>query len=476
MRRTAVGPVEHGFALPLAVGAGVLIAASQLMLAALAPGLTHGSATSIATVLPLILLIGLPAALALAATPFLLRLRDGRAVLIAVILFGVAIRFVWFFAPPMIEDDFYRYLWDGAVLAQGFNPYTYSPAEIAAGGGPAELQALAAEGRGILSAINFPHLRSIYPGTAESVFAVAHWLAPFSVTGLRALFFGAELATLALLIALLGRMGLSPLGCALYWCNPFPAVMLVGQAHMDALLPPFVLGALVLAADRRFALAGGALALAAGVKLWPIVLAPLLFRPILFDIRRMLPVTVVTGGVLMLVAGPLLLSSLGAQSGLTAYAAGWANNNAPYAWTLWTLQGVFGPERAVETGLRFALAAAGGLVALWIALQPRATMEDLVRGALIVGAATFYLSPAQFPWYAAWFLPLAALARNGPLLAASALLPFYYLFFPLWQTDRGDWFVYGAAFLHSVPVFTWLALSWWTRAPRGDVAAMERAR
>jgi hypothetical protein len=462
-----------GGAMWLLAGAALIIAGSQIALAILAPGLTHASAMTIAAVLPLILLIGLPAGMALAAPPLLLRMAVPHRALLAVFITGCAIRLIWFAAPPMIEDDFYRYLWDGAVLAHGFNPYTYAPSAILAGDGPAELRELAAQSGSVIGSINFPHLRSIYPGTAEAAFALAHWLAPWDVNGLRALFLGAELATFLLLVRLLRDLGLSPLWSALYWCNAFPAVMLIGQAHADALLPPMILGAVLLSHRQRFALAGVCLALAAGVKLWPVLLAPLLMRPILFDLRRLVPAGMAMGGVLVLVAGPLMLSSLSAQSGLTAYAAGWANNNAPYAWTLAGLHTLFGEGAAVERGLRLTLAGAGAAISIAAALRPPQGLPGLISGALLVSASVFYLSPAQFPWYAVWFLPLAALARNGPLLLASALLPVYYLFFPLWQTGRGDLFLYGAAFLHSVPVFAWLL---WREVRRGMWFAPLNAR
>ena len=80
---------------------------------------------------------------------------------------------------------------------------------------------------------------------------------------------------------------------------------------------------------------------------------------------------------------------------------------------------------------------------------------------MVVSAGTFYLSPAQFPWYVVWFLPLAGLCRNWPLLTASALLPTYYLFYPLWPVRNGTWFFHGTAFLHSLPVLGWLLYVWY---------------
>ena len=95
---------------------------------------------------------------------------------------------------------------------------------------------------------------------------------------------------------------------------------------------------------------------------------------------------------------------------------------------------------------------------LGLALRQRRPGEDLAVGALVLSAAIFYLSPAQFPWYTVWFLPLAAVLRCWPLLLASAVIPVYYLFFPFWASGLGDLFFYGIGFLHALPVLVWIAV------------------
>ncbi len=418
--------------------------------------MTHAAPAG--TILPLILLTAIPTAAILTLTPAFVRADPQAKALGFMIAAGIALRLLWLAAPPMIEDDFHRYLWDGAVLAHGYNPYTYSPAQALADANlPPVLQALAIEGRDTLTRINFPELRSIYPGTAEAVFAIAHLIAPWSLTGLRVAFFTAEIATPLLLLALLRRMGASPLWAALYWCNPFVSIVLINAAHSDALLPPLVLGALLAASRKRFIAASVLAGLAAGVKLWPVLLAPMILRPLLADWRRLIPAGAALTAVLMLTTAPLLASALAGKSGVAAYASGWANNNGVFAWANWGLHTAFPDAAASERYLRITLAAIGGLTALAVAIRPVATLTELADRALIVAAAVFFLSPAQFPWYAAWFLPLAALTRCWPLLAASALLPAYYLFFPLWQTEWSDLFFYGIALVHWLPVAGWLA-------------------
>jgi len=445
--------------------AALFILASQLMLVWLAPGLTSATAMTIASVAPLIAGIALPAALCLAVTPLLVQI-GGRPeyawLLPTMIAFGALIRLVWFAAPPALEDDYFRYLWDGALLAHGFNPYNHSPAAVLRGlsdpasAVPPGILELARQSGEVLTRINFPELCTIYPGTAQAAFALAHWLGPFDVNGLRAVFLAAEAATLFLLFSLLRELGASPFWAALYWCNPFPAELLIGAAHADVLIAPLVLGAILAAWRQRVASSGVLLALAAGVKIWPVLLAPLLFRRHLLQPLRLLVLAAITGLVLAAVMAPVLLASLQAQSGLTAYASAWSNNNGFFAWAAWGLFYLLPEGVSANTVLRFFIVALAGAIALAVAIRPAATLQDLAGRALIVSAAVFYLAPAQFPWYAAPFLALAAALRVWPLLAASALLPFYYLFFPLWQTGRGADFIYGAAFIHSVPVLAWL--------------------
>ena len=47
-----------------------------------------------------------------------------------IIFTGLFARLILIPSSPILEDDFYRYLWDGAVTANEFNPYVYSPQDV----------------------------------------------------------------------------------------------------------------------------------------------------------------------------------------------------------------------------------------------------------------------------------------------------------------------------------------------------------
>jgi len=355
---------------------------------------------------------------------------------------GVAMRLMWLDAPVVLNTDHWRYLWDGALVAHGLWPWGAPPAAGVPPGFGAAGEALAAE-------VNFAHLRSIYPATAQAGFALAHFMAPWQMLGLRLVTLAAEAATLCLGVLLLRRAGLPPARAAIWWCCPLVPVLLVGNAHVDALLPPLLLGALLATLAGRGVAAGLLLGLAAGVKLWPVLLAPLLGRALPPGARLGAALALgVAGGATVL---PLLATAALPDAGLSAYAGGWVVNNSPFAWLRLV---------APEALLRPAVAITAGMVALAVAWRAPPGPEGVLQGAMIVAAVVFYLSPAQYPWYAVWFMPLAALLAFRPLLLPAALLPLYWLWFPMDRAGQSAAFNQGVALLHVLPIAAALLVRW----------------
>ena len=60
------------------------------------------------------------------------RLSSGnvKRLLFFIFTIGLVIRVAMLFSVPVLEDDFNRYLWDGAVSGNGINPYVYSPLQV----------------------------------------------------------------------------------------------------------------------------------------------------------------------------------------------------------------------------------------------------------------------------------------------------------------------------------------------------------
>ncbi len=397
----------------------------------------------------------------LAGAIYLLAAWSGRRVapgIAAVFFLGLAMRVVLIASPPLANatDDYYRYLWDGWAVTLGLNPYQYSPSQaleaVAEGGAQDPRLAQAAPpAEEVLRRINHADLTTIYPPVAQAAFAVAALIKPFSVYALRGLLLASDLATFVLLLTLLRRLRMNEGLSFLYWWNPVVLKWMYAEAHMDVLLFPLLLLTLVAALAYRPALAGASLALATGVKLWPIVLLPLVIWHLRADRRRMVAVAFTAVAFTLIVLSPMVLARPTAPEGLWTYAKTWENNDGIYS----LVESAFSPMAAPQDARTYARWVVGAMLVVWIpvaVLWQSGKPHALIRSALLVVAGVFLLSPTQFPWYYAWMLPLVAFWPVWPLLVYTIVLPLYDL------TPQLPWLVW----VQHLPF--WILLAWSPRA------------
>ena len=388
---------------------------------------------------------------------------------VGIVLTGLLLRGILFESAPLFEIDYYRYLWDGAAAAHGLNPYAVPPAAVLSGDAPSAWLALAEHGRGVVDRINYPEIRTIYPPVAQAVFALAHWLAPWSLAGLRAVLLVFDLVTFVLLILLLRHVGRSPLWSALYWWNPLFIKETVNSAHMDVILLPFLLAGLLCALRLRPLIGTSFLSLAAGVKLWPVLLLPLLWRPLTAHPGRLAGALAVAAVLGLLLAFPMVWPGLTSNAGVLAYAQGWEFNGAIFsllrdagAHLLGTVEGAGGQVARVLV----ALAVIGTAVAL--SRRRPVGPVDAVQRALILIAVIFFLSPTGYPWYFAWMLPLLTVLPVYGLLALTVALPLYYLRFhfgPRGEIEIFETYVVWLEFGPILLLLAWSAISRRRTAP-----------
>jgi alpha-1,6-mannosyltransferase len=356
-----------------------------------------------------------------------------RKLLTLVLLTGVAMRLIMIPSMPALEDDFYRYLWDGAVTANGHNPYALAPGSARTGAAPPAIRQLAAEGALVLDRINHPKIKTIYPPVAQAVFALSYWIEPWSMRAWRLMCFAGECASVLLLLLLLGAVGRSPLWVSLYWLNPLVVKELMNAGHMEAIVLPFLLGAIALVAFKRPVAASACLGLAIGAKLWPVMLVPLVLRPLLANPWRLLTALLVLAAMAVVWILPPYLGVLGPDSGFVAYASRWQANGAQFQGLQQLANGLFGavgwPAQLSGLTVRLICAAIVASTALLLARTPAHDAFDLIRRAFIVVLLLFLLSPAQFPWYASWVLIFAPFMPLAGLSALTVLLPLYYVSF-----------------------------------------------
>lgn len=385
--------------------------------------------------------------------------RKDRAVpLLLIILFGLAFRALFMFSVPVLENDFYRYFWDGGVVASGANPYTHSPEQVSAGAADERLVELKREYEGHFEKINHPAVKTIYPPVAEFFFAVSHKISPRSLTAWRLVLLAFDAATLAILLASLRALGMPLQNCLVYWWNPLVVKEIFNSAHMDVLAFPFVMGAILLFLKNRKKLCVAALALAAGVKLWPALIFGTFLRPLRekwTSAAQTLVFVVLLGAIFL----PMILSQPDQSSGIAAYGKSWQNNSPFFSTVLKTGEFLFEladihPGHAQKYS-RMAVVAVLLLWKLYVAFGSGPLGPH--RKALLIVGAGFLLSPAQFPWYFTWLVPFLAVAPSRAFLSLTALLPLYYLQYWL---PAGGTPANLVAWVEFVPVWILIFVEW----------------
>jgi hypothetical protein len=357
------------------------------------------------------LLVGCTALMAsLLALALYLGERDRLSWSPAVIL-GVALllRLIFLFAPAQLSDDIYRYLWDGATLLRGTNPYAAAPAKIPP---PLELKAVHAE-------INHPGYVTIYPPAAQLVFAGGAALGG-TVAGLKTLLVSLDLGLCALLIVLLKRLGLPVWRSVLYAWNPLPVLEIAGSGHVDGAGLAMLIGSICLLVPAQrgrstepprrwpFILSGALLACAGLVKLFPLALLPVLFMLVPTGRRRHFA----TGFIASLTA--LLLPFLPQLANMTATLDVYARNWEFAGFAFNTIRSFTGSGEIARILLVATFLATVGAIACRLAIRLKEPLSPADRGRALLRAcyatamALLLLTPTLQPWYAlslAVFLP-----------------------------------------------------------------------
>jgi len=410
----------------------------------------------------------------LAAVHWGRRAAASRAALLAAVVVGIILRATMLFSTPMLEDDYFRYLWDGAVTVNGINPYRYAPQQVidTPDAVPPLLRRLARESGEVIECINYPSVRTIYPPAAQVVFAATYLLGPWSILSWRLVLALFDAAVLVMLFAALRELKLPPLLVVVYWWNPLVVKEIFNSGHMDVISLPFTLAALLLAVrDRPFS-GAAMLAVGAATKLWPVVALPHL----LARLRRNVPNLASAAALFALVFGalswPILFTSFDPESGFRAYGTSWERNDALFMTLSWIVKSLL-TVASIDPGWAALVSRALVCAALaaWLLLLIRkgaSSATDLWEHCLLSVAALFLLSPTQFPWYYVWVIPFLVIRPRLSLLVLSALLPIFNLSYYFAIRGHVEFFYNYVVWLQYVPV--WALLVWeWTAENRSAV-------
>ncbi|WP_142785157.1 mannosyltransferase [Changchengzhania lutea] len=188
-------------------------------------------------------------------------------------------RAVFILAIPNLSQDFYRFIWDGRMILEGFNPYLFTVESfINSGEFPvAQTQELYA-GMGALNGSHFTN----YPPINQLCFTIAALFASKSILGsvvvMRMIIIAADFGILYFGKKLLERLNIPVHNIFWFILNPFIIIELTGNLHFEGVMIFFLVWSFYLLHRGKWQWAAVVLTLSISVKLIPLIFLPLFFQ------------------------------------------------------------------------------------------------------------------------------------------------------------------------------------------------------
>lgn len=340
----------------------------------------------------------------------------------AIMALALLLRLIAMQASPLLEDDHFRYLWDGMRTATAFDPYRLPPSAFFSHSD------LPTQWQDILSGINNPDVPTIYGPLLQGLFALAWWIAPGRLEPLQALLLLADMGVLIVLL----HLGTGTRWLLAYAVHPLVLKEAMASAHPDGLVALMLLLALVAWQRRRAAWAGALLGLAVAAKVAALLALPLL---LLSPAMRQNTSPAWPGGWRW---AWVMATSFAATLALLYLPFVWAGGSDAAALATFGSQWRFNPllHRVIE-GLLPAGAArpvaallimAGTTVIArrwWLNKRGAATPAPPPLDAALT--LLILLSPVVNPWYWLWALALSAYRGSGTVAAMGVIAAVSYV-------------------------------------------------
>jgi len=179
------------------------------------------------------------------------------------------------FSMPALSDDFYRFIWDGRVIAAGFNPFTHVPSYYM------EMPVTGLD-LPLFEKLNSQERFSSYPPVCQLIFWLSAVMSPSSIFGsvlaMRSILLAFEVGTIWILAKLLGEFKLPRTSVLVYALNPLVILEITGNLHFEGVMIFFLMLAIWLLRKNWFWSSCLAFSLAVCTKLIPLIFLPALPR------------------------------------------------------------------------------------------------------------------------------------------------------------------------------------------------------
>lgn len=284
---------------------------------------------------------------------------------------------------PLGSDDFYRYLWDGKVQANGINPYAYAP-------DAKELTYLHSE---ILPKyVNHANMKTLYPPLTEILFYISYLISGESYIGLKLLLLFFDFMTIYGIFLILKKLNIDKKYLLLYALSPLPIFQFFVDAHADGFGLAFIVFAIFFYLDNKKILSYILIGLSICIK--PI---GLLFIPLLFftekSISERIKVVLIPAFICSALYIPYIFTGSPFQA-LIKFTENWTFNGIVFD--------IFNSFMHNNQKVRLIC----GIIYFLILLSILFSKKDLLNKVYLSVFLLLIFSPVVHPWYVCWLVVL----------------------------------------------------------------------
>lgn len=302
-------------------------------------------------------------------------------------ILGLFCRVAFVLADPILENDHFRYLWDGGLTFHGVSPYGPPPSDVS----------FAQVKSAVREKVSYSDIRSPYPPLAQVLFVSAYAISGESILGYKILVCCLELL---LFLLCLGIVKQAFELVVFYWLNPLVLKEVSGSGHFDFLIGLSVLYALK--RNRELAIFPTIIA-SALLKVFPLAYLGVVLRRPFLNTKSM----GITAAILLSSFAPFLYLGSIFPQGLLAFHHHWTLNSSGFfflnEFVFWICDLL--PLSVLSEDLKTMIASEQlvrmlawiliGFVAMSLQFRKRLQENDCIaRKILLLTLALFFLTPA----------------------------------------------------------------------------------
>lgn len=228
----------------------------------------------------------------------------------AFLIIAILLRLVLLVATPELSNDFYRFIWDGELLARGINPFSATPDELLTNPGFYNNEYLQQinlrflyHGMGELSQTHY----SCYPVLNQILFYIPARLTDsifYNLLMLRIIVILADIGAIFYARKIALHLKIPVQNIWLYGLNPFIILEFTGNLHFEGVMIFFLLAGLYYILKNNWIFGAIFFACAIQIKLIPIMLIPFVFKKLKW--RNSLGFVALTSFIVLLIGGIML--------------------------------------------------------------------------------------------------------------------------------------------------------------------------